>query len=67
MTAPLKIAHRRMSAWCRILDAVAEQRAALDARIYREDIDDKHLGADVHSWCELTRALADFLQMRRSA
>lgn len=56
-----------MSAWCRILDAIAEQRAALASPIYREDVDDKQIDADVPVFCELARALADFLQTRRSA
>ena len=67
MSEPIKIARRRLRAWCRILDAVAEQRAALASRIYRADIDDKQLGADFQVWCELTRGLADFLQTRRTA
>jgi hypothetical protein len=57
----------RMVAWCRILDAVAEMRAALDHRIRREDADDTHLEADVQTWCRLSAALADFLKARRSA
>ena len=51
----------------RILDAVAQQREALDYRIWREDPDDTHLAADCQTWCELTRALADFLTTRGSA
>ena len=51
----------QLLAWCRVLDAVAEQREALDHRIWREDPDDTHLKADVQTWCELARALAYFL------
>lgn len=57
----------RMLAWRRILEAVAEQRAALDYRIWRENPDDTHLKADCQTWCELARALADFLRARRAA
>jgi hypothetical protein len=57
----------RMVAWRRILDAVAEQRQALDHRIWLEDPDDVLLEADTRTWCELAVALADFLDARRSA
>ena len=60
-------AKRRLLAWCRIIDAVVEMRAGLDHRIWREDVDDTHLEADCQTWCELTRALADFLEARRAA
>ena len=62
---PLDIARRRRSAWLRVLDAVAEMRAALDHRIWRADIDDIHLEGDCRAWCELAQSLADFLQSRR--
>jgi hypothetical protein len=42
-------------------------RDALDHRICREDIGDTQLKADVQTWCELTRALANFLDARRAA
>ena len=54
-------------AWCRVLDAVADQREALDHRIWREDPNDTYLEADVRTWCELSRALAYFLKARRAA
>ena len=38
-----------------------------DHRIEIEDIEDTHLQADVETWCELARALAEFLDARRSA
>lgn len=57
----------RMLAWRRIIESVAEQREALDHRIWRADPDDRHLGADCQTWCELSRALADFLKARRAA
>jgi hypothetical protein len=41
-------------------------RESLDHRIWLEDIEDELLAADVQTWCELTRALADFLGIRRS-
>jgi ribosomal protein L39E len=60
-------ANRRLPAWCRILDAIAEMRDALDHRLWREDIGDTQLKTDVQTWCELTQALADFLDVRRAA
>ena len=57
---------RRTQAWCRIIDAVATQREALDQRAWREDPADVHLPADVQTWCERTQALTDFLKARRS-
>ena len=62
-----KSSKARLVAWCRILDAVTEQRDALDHRIWREDPDDVLLEADIQTWCELSGALADFLQVRRAA
>ena len=50
----------------RVLDAVADQREALDHRIWREDSNDTNLEDDVRTWCELSRALADFLDARRA-
>jgi hypothetical protein len=41
-------------------------RTGLDHRIWRGDADDTHLEADCQTWCELTRALADFLEARRA-
>jgi hypothetical protein len=55
----------RLRAWCRVLDAMAEMRGSLDHRIWREDPEDTLLEADVQTWCELTRALGDFLRARR--
>jgi len=57
----------RLVAWCRILDSVAEMREALDYRIWRENPNDRFLQADCQAWCELTKALADFLGVRRAA
>jgi hypothetical protein len=59
-------AKARILAWCRILDALAEQREALEYRIWCEDPDDTHLEADCRLWCELAQALADFPNARRS-
>ena len=63
--APTCVA-RRFIAWRRVLDAVADQREALDHRLWREDPNDTHLEADVRTWCELSRALAKFLHARRA-
>jgi hypothetical protein len=60
-------AKARLIAWTRVLDVVAEQREALDHRIWREDADDVFLEADCQTWSELTRALADYLAARRAA
>ena len=60
-------ARARAFAWGRVLDALASQREALDYRIWREDPHDTHLEGDVQTWCELSRALADFLAARRAA
>jgi hypothetical protein len=57
----------RVAAWRRILDSVAEMRAALDHRVWREDPADRLVEADFQTWCELSHALADFLEARRSA
>jgi hypothetical protein len=62
-----EIATTRLVAWCRILDAVAEQRDALDHRIRRGDPDDSELEADCRTWCGLSQALADFLKARKAA
>ena len=64
MTAPLDLARRRRCAWLRVLDAVAEMREALDHRIHRADINDTLLAADVQTWCDLVRALTDYLKGR---
>ena len=64
--APARVA-QRFIAWRRILDAVADQREALDHRIWLADPDDTHLEADCRAWCDLSRALADFLRARRQA
>lgn len=58
-------AQARMLAWCRVLDAISEQRDALQQRIWREDPDDRMLDADVQTWCELAASLAAFLEARR--
>jgi hypothetical protein len=52
---------------CRVLNAIAEQREALDFRIWRAGSDDTHLEADVRIWRELSGALADFLEARQAA
>jgi hypothetical protein len=57
----------RANAWSRILDAVAEQREALDFRLWLADPNDTHLQADVQIWCALTGALTDLLEARRAA
>lgn len=67
VTAAFKIGKRRLTAWCAILNAVAEQREALGHRIWREDASDTLLAADCQTWCELTAALADFLKARGKA
>lgn len=67
--SPQQKSHRartRLMAWCSILDAVAEQREALDYRIWREDPGDTHLAADCQTWCELAAALAAFLKAREA-
>lgn len=56
----------RLRAWTRALDALAEQRDALECRIWRADPDDIHLGADCRAWCELARALGDYLRVAAS-
>jgi hypothetical protein len=58
---------RRVITWCRILEAVAEQRETLLHRIWREDPEDTLLEADCQTWCELAQALADFLNAKRPA
>ena len=63
----ITVAKTRLFAWCRILDAVAEMRHALDQRIRRAGPDDRFLQADCQTWCELANALADFLEVRRTA
>jgi hypothetical protein len=55
------------SFWCRVIDAVAEQRTALDHRVWRAEPNDAHLEADVRIWCALAGALADFLEAGRAA
>lgn len=60
-------ARARVVAWAPVLDAVAEQRDALQHRIWRGDPDDTLLEADCQTFCELSNALADFLQARRAA
>ena len=62
---PFDIARKRRGAWLRVLDALAEQREALAYRIHLEDYDDSQIEADVRAWCELSRALADFLAWRK--
>jgi hypothetical protein len=54
-------------AWCRVLAAVADQREVLDFRIWVAEANDTHLEADVQIWCDLTGALADFLEAGRAA
>lgn len=66
-TLVLNAAKLRTDAWRRILEAVDEMRDALDHRVWREDPDDTLLEADCQTWCELARALGDFLRARRSA
>jgi hypothetical protein len=60
-------AEARARAWSRILEAVLEQREALDHRIHLAKPDDTYLEADVQTWSELSRGLTDFLKARRSA
>jgi hypothetical protein len=59
-------AKARFHAWCRILEAVAEMRAALDYRLYSEDPDDVGLEVDIRNWCDLTQALAGLLKAGRT-
>jgi hypothetical protein len=47
----------RFAAWCRVLDAVAEMRAALDHRIWKEDSDDTFLEADTQNLVRTDRCL----------
>jgi hypothetical protein len=61
----LTAATERLNAWAKILDAISEQRKALDLRIWRADPDDKDLEADVQALVELSNALADFLEARK--
>jgi hypothetical protein len=63
----LDSARARALAWRRVLDALSEQRDALQHRIWLENISDIHLEADCRVWCELARSLANFLEARRSA
>jgi hypothetical protein len=63
----LKLAEGRARAWFRIVEAVGEQRDALDYRIWLQNPDDTHLEADVQTWCELASALSAFLEARRAA
>ena len=70
MTAPgvaAKAALPRLIAWGRVLDAMAEQREALLYRIWLTNPHDTQLEADCRAWCDLSRALADFLKARRQA
>ena len=70
MTTPgaaIKVALPRLIAWGRVLEAMAEQREALMYRIWLADPHDTHLEADCLAWCDLARALADFLKARRQA
>ena len=59
-------ARQRLTAWCGVLNAVAEQREALDYRIWREDANDTLLAGDCQTWCELAAALAAFLKAREA-
>jgi hypothetical protein len=60
-------ARARLLAWCRVLEGVADQREALEHRIWCEDPEDVFLEADIQTWRELTRALVAFLEARRTA
>ena len=51
--ARLRIASARACAWCRVLDAVADMRDALDHRVYLESPSDTFLEADVRAFTEL--------------
>ena len=61
------VSQATLAAWCLVLGAVADMRDALHDRIDRGDIDDLSLEPDCRNWCNLARALADFLTVRRSA
>jgi hypothetical protein len=50
-----------------VLEGVADQREALEHRIWCEDPEDVFLEADIQTWRELTRALVAFLEARRTA
>ena len=58
-------ARARLRAWCRILDTLAEQREALQLRIWREYPGEIHLAAECQAWCELARSLTNLLRARR--
>jgi hypothetical protein len=58
------LARRRMEEWRRVIEAVAEQRAALEYRIWAEDPDDLVLHDDVRIWGELTSAVAGLPQSK---
>jgi hypothetical protein len=62
-----RLARRQQLSWCRVLAAVAEQREALDFRIWLAEPNDTRLKADVQIWCALTGALADVLEAGRAA
>ena len=63
----LRRAERRMIAWQRVLDAVAEMRAAIDHRIWAENPDDVSLEHDCRNFCELALALSNYLKAKRAA
>jgi hypothetical protein len=65
--AKLIKARPRQRAWTRVIEALAEQRASLEHRIWREDPEDIDIDDDVRIWGDLARALADFLEARRVA
>jgi hypothetical protein len=56
----------RMTACRRVLEALADQREALEHRLWREDPDDTLLEGDVQTFGELARAIAAFLEIRRA-
>src|SRR5262245_23551098 len=58
---------RRVRAYCRVLDALIEQRQALAHRLWIADATDRHLEPDCRVWCELADAVADYLTARKSA
>jgi hypothetical protein len=54
----------RAFAWAKVLDALSQQRAAIEYRIARADPDDIYLEFDVYDWVVLADSLTAFLKSR---
>jgi hypothetical protein len=52
----------RAVAWAKVVDALNEQRAAIEYRIHRADSDDIYLEYDAYGWVVLVDAITDFLK-----